>query len=636
MMPQILVPIVVPAIAGGLCFLVPRRVRFVREFIALVALVWAFVASARLFGLWPVSYAVDWMVFGDLKILFELLLTQFSAFIIVFVTLFGLAIGLYSVGWLGTKVNGHDGRRYYAFLLWTVGAACGAALSNSLLVLLIFWEALTAILFVYANLGAKKDEASAGAAKSFVMLGLSDAALFISVAYIWVTYGTVSMDKLSIFVGDPATTAVYLLMVVAAITKAGAVPFHTWIPAVAKGAPTPMMALLPAAIDKLLGIYLLARISLDIFSIGSGLSLILMIIGAVTIVGAVLMALVQHDLKVLLAYHAVSQVGYMILGIGTGIPIAIAGGLFHMLNNAVYKSLLFLNAGAIEKQAGTTDIEKLGGLARAMPVTFITCAVAALAISGVPPMNGFVSKWMVYAGLVEMGEAGFHAYWIFLVAALFGSALTLASFVKVLYSGFLGQKPTAFAHVREANWAMLLPMVFLAAMCVFFGVWPKYPIDTFINPIVSGAIGTGRALGAVDLSSFGFWNASTATGLLVLGILVGLLIVSVGHLTKRRIGRVFIGGEKVTNLDAMHVPGTGFYNTIRDVKGLHGLLENAEARVFDIYEVGGRIGNVFVQGLRGIHNGTLSTYLAWCVIGLGAVVFALLSALLRQLVSTPQ
>lgn len=635
MMPQILVPIVIPAIAGGLCFLVPKRVRFVREFIALVALTWAFVASARLFGLWPVSYVKDWMVFGDLTVLFELLLTQFSAFVIVFVTLFGLAIGVYSVGWLGAKANEYDGRRYYAFLLWTVAASCGAALSNSLLILLLFWEALTAILFVYVNLGAKKDEASAGAAKSFVLLGLSDAALFIAVAYIWVNYGTLTMDRLSIFVGDPATTAVYLLMVVAAVTKAGAMPLHTWIPAVAKGAPTPVMALLPASIDKLLGIYLLARISLDIFSIGSSLSLILMIVGAVTIIGAVLMALIQHDLKVLLSYHAISQVGYMVLGIGTGVPIGIAGGIFHMLNHAIYKACLFLCAGSVEKQAGTTELEKLGGLARAMPVTFITCTVAALAISGVPPMNGFVSKWMVYAGLVEMGEGGFSAYWIFLVAALFGSALTLASFVKVLYSAFLGQKPTVFAHVREANWAMLVPMIVLAAMCVFFGVWAKYPIDTFINPIVRGAVGTG-VTGALDLSTFGFWSPSSATGLIILGILVGLLIVSVGRLTKRRIGRVFIGGEKVANLDSMHVPGTGFYNTIREVKGLHGILENAEARVFDVYEVGGRVGNVFVQGLRSIHNGVLSTYLAWCVIGLGAVVFALLSALLRQLVSTTQ
>jgi formate hydrogenlyase subunit 3/multisubunit Na+/H+ antiporter MnhD subunit len=634
-MPQILIPIVVPAIAGGLCLLVPRRVRFLRELIALAGLAWAFAAAVRLFGAGQASYAADWMTFGDLKVIFELALTRFNAFIIVFATLFGLVVGVYSMGWAGLRNDEHDGRRYYAFLLWTVGAACGAALSNSLLFLLLFWEVLTVILFVYVNLGSRKDAASEGAAKSFIMLGLSDAALFLSVAYIWVRYGTVTMDGLSIFVGDPATVAVYLLVVVGAITKAGAVPFHTWIPAAAKGAPTPVMALLPASIDKLLGIYLLARISLDIFSIGGGLSLLLMIAGAVTIVGAVLMALVQHDLKVLLSYHAVSQVGYMVLGIGTGVPIAIAGGLFHMLNNAVYKSLLFLNAGAVEKQAGTTDLEKMGGLARAMPVTFITCAVAALAISGVPPMNGFVSKWMVYTGLVEMGDSGFKAYWIFLVAALFGSALTLASFVKVLYSAFLGQRPNAMAGVREANWGMLAPMVLLAGLCVLFGVWAAFPIESFINPVVNGAVATA-ATGQLNLSTFGFWNPSSATGLILLGLLLGLIILSVGRLSRRRVGRVFIGGEKVTSLDAMHVPGTGFYNTIRDTAGIHGLLANAEAKVFDVYEVGGRIGNVFVQGLRSIHNGVLSSYLAWSVVGLGAVVFALLSALLRQLVSAPE
>ena len=270
-----------------------------------------------------------------------------------------------------------------------------------------------------------------------------------------------------------------------------------------------------------------------------------------------------------------------------------------------------------------------------MPVTFVTCAIAALAISGVPPMNGFVSKWMVYTGLVQMGDSGFKAYWIFLVAALFGSALTLASFVKVLYSAFLGQRPNAMAGVREANWGMLAPMVLLAGLCVLFGVWAAFPIESFINPVVNGAVATA-ATGQLDLSTFGFWNPSSATGLILLGLLLGLLILSVGRLSRRRVGRVFIGGEKVTSLDAMHVPGTGFYNTIRDTAGIHGLLVNAESKVFDVYDVGGRIGNVFVQGLRSIHNGVLSTYLAWSVIGLGAVVFALLSALLRQLVSAPK
>lgn len=627
-MSQILVPIVVPAVAGGLCFLIPRRVKAVREVLTLAGLVWAFVAALQLFGQWPLSYTKDWVVLGDLSVQFDLLLNHFSAFVVLFVVLFGLAIAVYSMGWLSKE---HDGRRYYTFLLWTVAASAGAVLSNSLLVLLMFWEALTAILFFYVNLGKKEGAASSGAAKSFVMLGLSDAALFIAIALIWVKYGTLSMDQLSIFVGDGATTTIYVLMMVGAITKAGAMPFHTWIPAAAEGAPTPVMALLPASIDKLLGIYLLARISLDIFNIGPAMQLLLMIIGAVTILGAVLMALVQHDLKVLLSYHAISQVGYMVLGIGTGVPVGIAGGVFHMLNNAIYKTCLFLTAGSIEKQTGTTEISRLGGLARAMPITFGACAIAAFAISGVPPFNGFVSKWMVYSGLVELGARGFSAYWIFLVAALFGSALTLASFVKVLYSGFLGQRPSALSAVHESRWPMTVPMIVLAALCVVFGVWAKFPIDAFIGPIISGSVATSAG-GALSIS-VGFWNPGLATGLMILGILVGLLIFAVGKLTTRRIGHIFIGGTKpAASLDAMHVSGTGFYNTIRETKGLSGMFANAEEHVFDVYEVGGRIGNVFVQGFRAMHNGVLSTYLAWSVIGLGAMVFALLSALLRHLV----
>jgi NADH:ubiquinone oxidoreductase subunit 5 (subunit L)/multisubunit Na+/H+ antiporter MnhA subunit len=302
-----------------------------------------------------------------------------------------------------------------------------------------------------------------------------------------------------------------------------------------------------------------------------------------------------------------------------------------MLNNAIYKSALFLSAGAIEKQTGTTEVSKLGGLARAMPLTFGVTVVAALAISGVPPLNGFVSKWMVYTGLVEVGARGMSSYWIFLVAALFGSALTMASFVKVLYSGFLGQRPSALARVREAPLAMTAPMLVLAALCVVFGIWAKFPIDRFIGPLAPGSVST-TATGTID-AAIAFWNPSVATGLIVLGIVIGLLIFAAGKLTARRIGHVFIGGTvPPANLDAMHVSGTGFYNTIRETKGLRGAFANAEQRVFDVYEVGGRIGNVFVQGLRSMHSGVLSAYLAWSVIGLGAIVFALLSALLRQLV----
>ncbi len=195
----------------------------------------------------------------------------------------------------------------------------------------------------------------------------------------------------------------FILLMIGAIGKAGAMPFHSWIPDAALDAPLPFMALLPGSIEKLLGIYLLARFSLDLFTLAPGtwVSTVLMVIGAATIILAVMMALVQKNYKRLLSYHAISQVGYMILGIGTGLPIGIVGGLFHMVNNAIYKSCLFLTAGAVEKQAGTTDLEKLGGLARSMPVTVICFIVAAVSISGVPPFNGFFSKEMVYDAALE-------------------------------------------------------------------------------------------------------------------------------------------------------------------------------------------------------------------------------------------
>jgi len=161
---------------------------------------------------------------------------------------------------------------------------------------------------------------------------------------------------------------------------------------------------------------------------------IVMILGALTIIIAVMMALVQHNGRKLLGYHAVSQVGYMVLGIGTGTPIGIIGGLFHMVNHAIYKSSLFLSFGSVEKRTGTPELDKLGGLAKKMPLTFIAALIGALSISGVPPFNGFFSKWMVYQGVLVSASQQGRIWQIVLnvcfVLAIFGSALTLASFIN--------------------------------------------------------------------------------------------------------------------------------------------------------------------------------------------------------------
>jgi formate hydrogenlyase subunit 3/multisubunit Na+/H+ antiporter MnhD subunit len=374
------------------------------------------------------------------------------------------------------------------------------------------------------------------------------------------------------------------------------------------------MAFLPAALDKLLGIYLLARMSLFMFQPSEGMKLALLIIGALTIILAVMAALVQHELKKLLSCHAVSQVGYMVMGIGTGVPIGILGGIFHMLNHAIYKCCLFLSAGAVERRAGTTELEKLGGLAAAMPVTFGACLISALAISGVPPLNGFASKWFVYQGVLQVGRP------VFVVAAMFGSALTLASFIKVIYSVFLGKRPAALSSVKPAGFAMAVPMIILALLCVGFGVFAQFPIKHLIGP----AVGFDDAAAAQALdSTAGLWNPTLATGLIIIGLVIGVVIYLFGTVLKVRTTSPFVGGEILEPEDT-RVPGTGFYETVTSLPGLHGIYNDAEQGAYDLYVLGGRYGQKIVDVFRAMHTGIVSTYVALCIAGLGVILFLLL------------
>jgi formate hydrogenlyase subunit 3/multisubunit Na+/H+ antiporter MnhD subunit len=615
-MHELLYPILIPAVAGLVPLFIPRGGRAVAGIVALAASVWAFIHAIGLFGSAGLVYSVRALSFGPgLAVDFTLRLYNFSGFILFFVSLFGVLVILYSLGYFRRR---EVSSAYYTYILWTLAAAAGAVLSDNLLFLLIFWEMLTMLLYLLVNLGGEGHETAA--AKCFTILGLSDAAMMLGVLLVWFTYGTLSMSALTISTGNALGVIIFVLLFTGAIAKAGAMPLHSWIPEMAKPTHAPVMAFLPAALDKLLGIYLLARISLDLFHIrnGSGISLAMMIIGSVTILFAVLMALVQHDLKKLLSFHAVSQVGYMVLGVGSGVPIAVIGGLFHMLNNAIYKSGLFLAAGAIETRTGTTDLEELGGLAKLMPVTFATTMITALSISGVPPLNGFASKWLVYQGMLEGGNV------IFLVAAVFGSALTLASFVKVLYSLFLGRRPRRFDGVREVGFTMQLPMIFLAILCVLFGVVARYPLERFIVPVVgesSLAIG-GRQI----VTPEGLWSPGLATALIVVGIVVGLVIYAFSRIRSVRTDEnVWIGGN-VMDSEEIRIPGTHFYKTVTDEINpvFTAAFRDGDRGALDFYNVWSKLGNSLVQVLRGLHNGILSTYLSWTIIGLGLLTFILM------------
>ncbi|MBU4387782.1 NADH-quinone oxidoreductase subunit L, partial [Candidatus Dependentiae bacterium] len=480
------IPILLPIIFGILCLVISKKLKDIQELLALIGSFITFISTVLLFFQKP----LEWIKNGSVV----LRLDNLSGFMLLAIGFFGFLIVLYSLKFMKKSLNSKLStlNSYYAYILWTLGAACGAVLANNLILLLVFWGFLGLTLYLLIGVGGP--DANQAAKKTFIIVGGSDVLMLLGIAIIWFLTGTFQMDKIQLStLNSQLSTVAFLCLAIAAFAKAGAMPFHTWIPDCAEKAPIPVTAFLPASLDKLLGIYLLARICLNLFTLHSSLLTLLMLVGAVTIIAAVFMAMVQHDLKKLLSYHAVSQVGYMVLGIGTGNPVGIAGGLFHMLNNTIYKSCLFLTGGAVEHKTGTTDLDKLGGLAKLMPIAFITCLIAALSISGVPPFNGFFSKWMIYQGLIQqMADGRWQIVVIFcLVAAMFGSALTLASFMKLIHAIFLGQRNNAITQKRynEVSWTMWLPTAILAGLCIIFGIFAyQIPLKHFIFPSLPSSI----------------------------------------------------------------------------------------------------------------------------------------------------
>jgi len=611
----LLYPVFVPLLAGFVLVFLPRRATGLFKLVTLVAALLVFVLSIRIFLSGEGAYSRPVLDIGDFRMDLLLQSTPLGSFILMFAMGFGLLITLYS---LGSRAPIARANEYYGSILLAIGGSAGILLSNHLLFLLVFWEIVTASLYILITTGGK--QSNFAATKSFAMIGASDAGFLLGIAMVWVLSGTFAISQINLPTTSSLPIIAFLLLVVAAITKAGAMPLHTWLPAGGEHAPPSVMALLPAALDKLLGIYLLVLVVTRMFVLQPGaLTIVLAAIGAATIVIAVMIAMVQHNLKRLLSYHAVSQVGYMILGIATLTPVGIAGGLFHMLNNAIYKCCLFLCGGAVEEATGTAELDELGGLGRKMPLTFAACLIAALSISGIPPLNGFASKWMVYQGVVQMGgtpDATGAALWpLWLVAAMFGSALTLASFVKILHSVFFSRLPDRLKAATEVSPLQTFPMLVLATLCVLFGVFYWAPLRWFIFP------GLGITEGSAIF--IGNWNSTLATGLLLVGIAIGVAVLGVASFARKvREVPTWTCGEIQSN-DQMIVPGTHFYKGVSAMGGLRQMYTGQERGYFDPYNQSGKAGLAVTGMLRWLHSGVLPVYLTWVTVGLLIVLFVI-------------
>ncbi|MBN2460462.1 MAG: hypothetical protein JXB60_02550 [Candidatus Cloacimonetes bacterium] len=593
--------LVVPFAAGIFLFLLPESLRVFKGIITLISAAITFYLSYAVFLLPQQQVELTCYLSASLDKYLLLNIDFLSKLLIIFLGFFGFIFSLYSLSYVSKTKKLTN---YYSYYLITLGAAFGAVLVDHFFPFLFFWGILGITL--YKLVKAYDEDSSSVAKKSLIMMVASDAILILGVALLWKSTGSLQISGLAIAPLGILGTLTFIALIIPALTKAGAFPFHTWIPGFAEKAPASSSAFLIASLDKLLGIYLLARICINIFILQDWMKFVLLLVGCLTIIIAVMMALIQHNYKKLLGYHAVSQVGYMVAGIGLGTPVGIAGGLFHMVNNALYKSGLFLTAGSVEKRTGEEELENLGGLSRVMPLTFFAALVFALSISGIPPFNGFASKWMIYQGMIDFGRGSGIAssLWIvWLIMAVFGSALTLASFVKFTAGIYFGRRSGKYDKIKEVSILMWLPQLLISLLCILFGVFAATRVVPFLLEPIGGKI-----------NYTGVWQSSNVSLLIIVSIIIGFVIYLLGNIRKMRRSDSFIGGEKIQ--EELGYPSLEFYKTISSFKLLAFFYKKAEKKCFDIYDLSKKL----VLWCNGIfskaHSGVLPTYVIWLVAGM--------------------
>ncbi len=608
---HLLLTILLAPVVGLLVLAVPGTMRPVRETLAVIGAATNLVLVALTFGQ-ELALEIPWL---GTNFALSLRVYHTASFVTTAAAGFGLLVTLFSIPFMRER-GGHA--QHYFYMLLSLGLVNGAVFSNSLLGLLFFWEGLMGTTYGMIAIGSKPGSFKT-AAKALIISGVTDLCMMLGVALVFMQARTLTMTSLKLPLDNTTYAVAFVLLMIGAISKGGSMPFHSWIPDAAVDAPAPFMAFLPASIEKLLGIYFLARISLDLFVLTpeSWVSTMMMAVGSVTLIFAVMMALVQKDYKRLLSFHAISQVGYMILGIGTALPVGIVGGLFHMINHAMYKSCLFLTGGSVEHQTGTTDLRALGGLGRAMPITMTCFLIAAASISGVPPFNGFFSKELVYDAALARGS-------FFYIVAIAGSFFTAASFLKLGHAAFFGRRPEGLENVKEANGFMLVPMITIAALCVFFGVANELPINGLILPILPADM-----LAHAGEHHFAGWPESA----MLVGVTVAVML---GAVINHWFGATLGGGGLHASDHIHHSPG------------LEWIYERAERRWFDPYEifmkvvnasswvlfkvdrgvdwlfnVSGRVALLFSRGVRAAHTGNTSSYILWSLVAATLVILYL-------------
>lgn len=402
----------------------------------------------------------------------NLVLDGLSLLMLIVVNSVAFLATLYSVSYM--KRFTAKSKFYSLFMLMLAGMN-GVVLTGDFFNLFVFLEIASISSYALVAFGVEAEELEASF-KYMVMGSVASILILFSVGLLYGLTGSLNMaDIAGIIKGrDNLLLSFSLVLFLAGFgLKAAIIPFHAWLPDAHPSAPAPISAMLSGVLIKALGIYTIIRIFFNVYGMTLQLSWAFMILGIISMIGGGLLAIRQTDFKRLLAYSSISQIGYIMIGLGCGNYWGLLGALFHLFNHASFKSLLFLNSGAVEYSTGTRKLGEMGGLSKVMPVTGTTSTIGSLSISGIPPFNGFWSKLFIIIGLIQAG------HFVLTVLTILVSVLTLAYYLKVQRFAFFGTLRKRWTEIKEVPGTMCISMILLAIICIGTGIL-FYPLMKII------------------------------------------------------------------------------------------------------------------------------------------------------------
>jgi len=479
---------------------------------------------------------IYWIAIGDLSIHLGLIVDSLSAVMVVVVSMVSLLIQIYSQGYMHGDPGYH---RYFAFMSLFTACMLGLVLADNLVFLFLFWEGVGLGSYLLIGFWFQRPSAANAAKKAFIVTRFGDFGFLAAILFLLYHTGTVDIEELHAIaiaggLSGTVLTLAALGIFMGAVGKSAQFPLHVWLPDAMEG-PTPVSALIHAATMVAAGVFLVARL-FPLFEHSHAALLTVAIIGGFTAIFAASMGLVMTDIKRVLAYSTISQLGYMMLGLGMG---GIAVGIFHLFNHAFFKALLFLGAGSVNHATGTFDMREMGGLRKTMPWTYATFVIASLSLAGIWPLSGFWSKDEILVAVFEGNTVLFYLalVTVFMTAFYMFRAVFLTFHGE--YRGGSGGHDDSHGggKLHESPAVMVVPMVVLGVLSVISG-WLN------ISGAFSGFLGH-----TTESTAHGFWqglfgvlsHALPLTSLIiaVLGILLAYAMYDRRWISAETIGRIF-------------------------------------------------------------------------------------------------